>query len=61
MSDYQPTPWVRLTNADGKIKAETSDDEEIRPFIGPGDTVHRLYVKQETEWREEFIEHNETS
>ena len=49
----RPGRWWRLVADDGRVLAESSDEEEIRGFASPGDRVERLfeYEPPEPEWR----------
>lgn len=53
--DMKPGRWWRAVGPDGKMHAESSDEQEIRGFLRPGDTLQRIYVYEvkEEEWRDE--------
>lgn len=49
--DYQPGRWWRVTAPDGSLWCETSDEDEARQALRPGDTLERLFVLTRSEWR----------
>lgn len=49
---WQPGRWWRVTAPDGSLWAETSDEDEARESMRPGDKLERLWVAEFTEWRE---------
>lgn len=54
----QPGKWWRVIDCDGKLWAETSDEEEARKLLLTANApaaLHRLYVDPNPakEWREE--------
>lgn len=46
-----PIQWWRVRGPDGKIWCETSDEEEARESMRPGDTLVRQWVQKRSEWR----------
>lgn len=53
--EFEPTRWCRVLDKDGKIYAESSDEEEIREAAKEiGQTPQRLYEKKimASEWRD---------
>ncbi len=52
MSDWEPGRWWRVLDPDDKLWCETSDEREARASMREGDTLYRLYVKNEREWRD---------
>lgn len=49
--DWQPGKWWRVTAPDGSLWAETSDEEDARSRMRPGDVLQRMYVLADSEWR----------
>lgn len=52
---YQPGRWWRLINQKGELKAETSSRDDILRFYKEGDTIERLYIRTDSEWREKTL------
>jgi hypothetical protein len=50
--DWQPTRWWLVNDPDDKLWCETSDEQEARERMRPGDTLSRLWRREEFEWRE---------
>lgn len=48
---FEPGRWWQVLDSEGKLWCETSDEAEARENVRPGDTLHRLYEKDEAEWR----------
>lgn len=50
---WKPGRWWRVVTRKGRLRAESSDEEEIRGLARPGDRVQNLYVtEQHGEWRD---------
>lgn len=52
-SGWRPTRWWRVIAPDGSVWAETSDEDEARSRVRPGDRLERLFERRETEWRQD--------
>jgi hypothetical protein len=52
MIQYKPGRWWRVLR-NGQLWSETSDEEEARSAMKPGDKLQRLYYYEATEWRDE--------
>ena len=50
---WEPGRWWRVTGPDGQLWCETSDEDEARARVRPGDTLERLWRCVEEEWRQE--------
>lgn len=50
---WEPGRWWRVTAPDGQLWCETSDEDEARRSVRPGDTLERLWRCVEEEWRQE--------
>lgn len=50
-SEWEPSRWRRVVAPDGSLWCETSDEDEARRAMRPGDTLQRLWVKNHSEWR----------
>jgi hypothetical protein len=50
--ELHPGRWWRVLGMDGDLWCETSDEDEARECMRPGDTLHRLFVELIEEWRE---------
>jgi hypothetical protein len=51
-TDFAPGRWWRVLAADGSLWCETSDEDEARERMRPGDTLHREFRAVLVEWRE---------
>jgi len=51
VGEWEPGRWWRVVTPGGTIWAETSDEEEAREAVRPGDTLLRLWQRTEQEWR----------
>ena len=49
--EWEPWRWWRVTAPDGTLWCETSDEQEARSSVRPGDTLERLWRRVEEEWR----------
>ena len=50
---WTPGRWVQVTSADGSLWCETSDEEEAREMVRPGDSIKRQFLSpQYSEWRD---------
>ena len=49
--EWEPGRWWKVVAPDGTLWAETSDEQEARGLLRQGDTLWRLHVRQESEWR----------
>jgi hypothetical protein len=50
---YTPARWWRVIAPDGSLWCETSDEEEARKAVRPGDKLQRLFAaKTPTVWRD---------
>lgn len=43
MSKWYPTKWWRVLAPDGELWCETSDENEARSNVRPGDVLERLF------------------
>lgn len=52
---WEPDRWWRVTAPDGELWCETTDEQEARANVRPGDTLARLFIMtvSRTEWRRE--------
>lgn len=50
--DWEPGRWWRVVAPDGATWCETSDEDEAREAMRPGDRLRRLWVATLQEWRE---------
>jgi hypothetical protein len=51
MAEWEPGRWWRVAAPDGSVYAETSDEEDARESMRPGDTLWRQWRRVEKEWR----------
>lgn len=51
--DWQPGRWWSVWAPDGSLWCETSNEQEARDAMRPGDRLFRQWVRTETELREE--------
>ena len=51
--DWYRTRWYRVVDEAGKLWGETSDLDEARECMRPGDTLQLLWAREDTEWRDE--------
>lgn len=49
--EWEPGRWWNVVGPDGKLWCGTSDEDEARSHMRPGDELHRQWVRHETEWR----------
>lgn len=50
---WTPGRWVQLRDPLGVLKCESSDEDECRGFMTPGDSLKRIFVSpQMSEWRD---------
>ena len=49
--DWEAGRWWRVVAPDGSLWCETSDEQEARESLRPGDTLFRLWRRSEQEWR----------
>lgn len=54
MTDWAPGRWYQVIAPDGALWVETSDREEAISAVRPGDTIRRIWVRTESEWREDL-------
>lgn len=53
----EATKWYRLVDAEGVLKAETSDPSELKQFFKEGDRIQRLWTERPRQvWLDERIE-----
>lgn len=52
---YQPGRWWRLLSPKGELLVETSSRDDILRFYKLGDTIERLYIRTDSEWREKTL------
>lgn len=45
------TRWWRVEGPQGELWSETSNEQEARRDMRPGDTLYRLWRREELEWR----------
>ncbi|UHJ58627.1 hypothetical protein LT337_32790 (plasmid) [Mycolicibacterium fortuitum] len=50
---WEPGRWWRVVTPDGQLWCETSDEDDARARVRPGDTLERLWRCVEEEWRQE--------
>jgi hypothetical protein len=48
---WQPGRWWRVLAPDGSLWCETSDEDEARSAMRPGDVLQRFWQRTLTEWR----------
>ena len=48
---WEPGRWWRAVAPDGSVWCETSDEQEARAAVRPGDRLFRLWQRSEQEWR----------
>lgn len=53
VDQLQPGRWWRVIAPDGSLWCETSDEEEARESVRPGDRLQRNYEFMVREWRDE--------
>lgn len=51
---FTPGRWYRVVGRDGTLWLETINRSEAIGRMRTGDTLQRLWCKEEFEWREEF-------
>ena len=51
MAEWEPGRWWRVIAPDGSVWDETSDEEDAREHMRPGDTLFRQWQRPEYEWR----------
>jgi len=51
MTDWEPGRWWRVVAPDGSLWCETSDEDEARAAVRPGDELQRQWRRLEQEWR----------
>lgn len=51
MAEWEPGRWWRVIAPDGSLWCETSDEDEARGHMRPGDTLFRQWQRPEYEWR----------
>lgn len=49
--EWVQTRWYRVIDLQGSLSLETSDIEEAREAMRPGDTLQYLWRREEHEWR----------
>jgi hypothetical protein len=52
-NSWKPGGWWRVVEPDGGIWCETSDEQEARDSMRPGDTLERLYGQAASQWMTE--------
>ncbi len=50
---WEPGRWWRALDSTGAIWIETSSEREARAALRPGDRLQRLYVRSESQWRDD--------
>lgn len=51
-AEWQPGRWWRVTAPDGSLWCETSDEDEARAAVRPGDSLTRLWQRPaQYDWR----------
>jgi hypothetical protein len=50
--EWFQTRWWRVVGPDGELWMESSDPEECREAMRPGDTLQHLYAREDKEWRD---------
>lgn len=56
MSEWEKGRWFNVVDSDGNLWCGTSDEEEARNSMRPGDTLYQQWRKTEFEWREVNIQ-----
>ena len=51
MTGWEPGRWWRVIAPNGTLWCETSDEQEARDALRPGDTLFRQWQRTEQEWR----------
>jgi hypothetical protein len=54
--EFGPTRWWRVVAEDGSLWCETSDEEEARAAMRPGDKLERLWTATINEWRDPDVD-----
>lgn len=49
---FEPTRWWRVYDTAGKLRLETTDEDEARSRAQPGERIERLWNRTAFEWRE---------
>lgn len=44
--------WWRVIGPDGELWCETSDEDEARESMRPGDKIQRIWEREDREWRD---------
>ena len=52
MSEWERTRWWRAIDENGRLWAESSDEQEIRGRARPGDRVQVLMHREEERWED---------
>ena len=52
LREWEPGRWWRVEGPDRELWCETSDEEEARESMRPGDTLYRLFEWRNKEFRE---------
>jgi hypothetical protein len=47
---WQPGRWWRVTEPDGSVWCETSNEDEAREAARPGDRLYRLFTLSQEKW-----------
>jgi len=53
MGMMKPTGWWRVIAADRSLWLETSDEQEARDAVRPGDKLQQQYSWTAEEWRDQ--------
>lgn len=48
--------WWRVIDPDGSLWCETSDEDEARESMRPGDTLQSMWMREERQWRDEDMQ-----
>jgi hypothetical protein len=54
MGEWQRGRWWKVLAPDGSLWCGTSDEDEARDSMRPGDRLFKLWYREESEWREEI-------
>lgn len=50
-TEWTPGRWWLVEAPDGSLWCETSDEDEARSRMRPGDTLYRSWHRSQDEWR----------
>ena len=50
--EWKEGRWWRILDEQGNLWCETSDANEARQFLRPGDKLQKLWYREERQWRD---------